>query len=80
MDVTILDKAKKIDIVSVIIGKDKADLDGTHVHMWFCPTCQNPMFQYTGKLISITPGSSPSQVRVILKCRCKTIYQINDIL
>jgi len=81
MDVIILDKVRTMDVVSITINSDKKDPEGKKVKMWFCPNCQNPCFQYTGKLISVVPGSTPSPVRVIIKClRCGTIYQINDIL
>jgi RNase P subunit RPR2 len=76
MDVTILGKVKSIDITSVVISTPrKGDL-----RLFFCYNCQNPLFQYMGKVITITRGSTPYHPPIIMMCnRCKTVYQIADI-
>lgn len=95
MDVTVYDKVtfgtkvKSIDITSVVIqtpqyihkghyyfeGKVNPDL-----HIFFCWNCQNPLFQYAGKVISITRGSTPYTPPLILQCfKCKQYIHIVDI-
>jgi len=81
MDVLVLQQKKKIDVTSVIISSDPTDKLGEVLHMFFCYNCQNPLFQYIGKVMRITPGSTPLSLPVLLKCqRCKKVYQIEDIL
>jgi hypothetical protein len=80
MDVLILDKRKNIQVTSVIIASDPLDKVGEKLHMFFCYNCQNPIAQYIGRVIRITPGSTPLSLPVLLKCRCGKVYQIEDIL
>ena len=76
MDVTILGKIRSIDVTSVVISTPrKGDL-----HLFFCWNCQNPLFQYMGKVISITKGSAPYSPPIVMMCnRCKNVIQILDI-
>jgi RNase P subunit RPR2 len=80
MDVTILDKAKDIKLTSVIISPPK-DEDIKKVRIFFCFNCQNPLFQYIGQVITITPGSTPHALPIILRChRCGNTLEIVDIV
>jgi len=81
MDVEILNQKKVIDVISVIISSDKNDPDGKVLHMLFCMYCQNPICQYIGKVIRITPGGTPLSLPILLRCRrCQRVYQVEDIL
>lgn len=81
MDVVILDQKKSLEVISVIIASDKNDTKNEVLHMLFCIHCQNPICQYIGKVIRITPGGTPLSLPILLRCqRCKRIYQIEDIL
>lgn len=79
MDVEILGNKKSFTVTSVIITTPK---DGFNdLHMFFCYNCKNPLFQYKGRVVSITSGSTPHTVPIILKCsHCKTAIQVVDIL
>ena len=80
MEVTILERKQNIQVTSVIIGLDKNDPNGEMLHMFFCPNCQNPICQYKGRLVSIMPGASPLKLPVLIRCRCKRVYQIDDVV
>jgi hypothetical protein len=50
--------------------------------LWHCPICTTPIFQFSGKLISITPGMVPSKLPpVIHQCpKCKIKYLVVTML
>lgn len=77
MDVVILNQKISMPITSVVLQGDNTDI----VHMFFCFNCRNTLFQYMGRVITITPGSTPHATPILLMCqRCKTTIQIVDIL
>ena len=81
MDVTILGNKKNIDVISVIVSTDKEDIKQEKLHMFFCCRCQNPLFRYMGRIVTITPGSTPLSLPILLRCgKCKINYQIEDII
>jgi hypothetical protein len=77
MDVTILGKKASMPVVSVVLQGGATDT----IYMFHCYNCQNRLFQYMGKVISICAGSSPNTTPIFIRCeRCKKVYQIVDIL
>ena len=49
--------------------------------LWHCPICNQPLFQYSGKVIMIVPGKTPTKIPVIVNCeKCHHKYLINSIL
>ena len=50
--------------------------------LWHCPICCSPLFQFSGRMVSITPGLVPSrQPPIIKECpKCKQKYLIISII
>jgi hypothetical protein len=74
---------QKIDIalIDVIISNDDENPD--NLNAFFCPYCRNPqpLLQYMGKIISITPGHAPIGLPLIKRCtNCKRNYCFNGIV
>lgn len=81
MEVLIAEQKKSIHITSVIISHPVDDPTHEKLHMFFCWNCQNPLFQYVGRVVSLMAGSTPNGIPIILKCtRCKNTLQIVDIV
>ena len=78
--ITAMDKKRSIQITSVLIATPFDDPDKDKLHMFFCWNCQNPLFQYTGKVVRITAGSTPESIKKLLKCRCGNAIQLVDII
>jgi uncharacterized protein with PIN domain len=68
------------DVTSVVL-QFKAEDSLESLLLWHCPICTEPLFQFSGKMISIIPGSTPTKIPVIVDCRkCKNKYLINSIV
>ena len=70
-----------IPLIDVIISSD--DDNPTNLNAFFCPYCRNPqpLLQYQGKIISITPGHAPIKLPLIKRCsNCKRNYSFNSII
>jgi len=50
--------------------------------LWHCPICCSPIFQFSGRMISITPGMVPSrQPPIIKECpKCKVKYLVLSMI
>jgi len=81
MDVLVLGKAQQVKVTSVVLSHEKDEYGQKRLKMFFCWNCQNPMFQYVGRAIAITPGETPYTLPIILKCkRCNNTIQLVDIV
>jgi hypothetical protein len=70
-----------LSVIDVIIGIDEEDSE--NLNAFFCPYCHNqqPLLQYQGKIISITPGHAPIRLPLIKRCSgCKRNYSFNSII
>jgi len=50
--------------------------------LWHCPICCSPLFQFSGRMVSITPGMVPSrQPPIIKECpKCGVKYLLVNII
>ena len=81
MQVTIAGNSVEIRLIDVIIGQEEED--PTSLHAFFCPYCRNPqpLLQYMGKIISLTPGHAPLKLPLIKRCsNCKRNYSFNGVV
>ncbi len=70
-----------MEIIDVIIALDQNNPD--NLNAFFCPYDRNPqpLLQYQGKIISITPGHAPLRLPIIKRCgNCKRNYSFNSIV
>ena len=64
-----------VPLIDVIISVDDDNPD--NLNAFFCPYCRNPqpLLQFKGKIISITPGGAPIRLPLIKRCtNCKRNY------
>ena len=81
MQVIINDTKIDIRLIDVIIGEEDDNPD--KLNAFFCPGCRNPqpLLQYMGKIISLTPGHAPLKLPLIKRCsNCKRNYSFNGII
>ena len=81
MKVIISGEEIEIRLIDVIIGQEEEDVN--QLHAFFCPNCRNPqpLLQYMGKIISLTPGHAPVALPLIKRCsNCKRNYSFNGII
>ena len=70
-----------MSVIDVIITSDSEHPD--NLNAFFCPYDRNPqpLLQYMGKILSITPGHAPLKLPVIKRCpNCKRNYSFNSII
>ena len=70
-----------MDVTSVILEYDPKIADSTeNLILWHCPICNQPLFQYSARLVMIIPGMTPTKLPIIIACqKCKKRYLINSI-
>lgn len=81
MIVLIQGQSVSVPLIDVIISDDNDNPD--NLNAFFCPYCRNPqpLLQYMGKIISITPGHAPIKLPLIKRCtNCKRNYSFNSII
>lgn len=79
MKILIRETVKDVDVVSVTILENRSD----NYKMWNCPTCKNPVFQYKGDVISITPGETLVEIPIIIQCsnsNCRQKYLLKTVV
>jgi len=71
----------EIDVTSVILSYNTREADFNNLILWHCPICNQPLFQYTGKVLMIVPGMTPAtSPPILIACaRCKHKYLVNSI-
>ena len=60
--------------ISVFLEKHD---DGDQIHIFYCPSCRNPILQYQGETVLILPGLSPTKLPLLVKCKnknCERVY------
>jgi RNase P subunit RPR2 len=51
------------------------------IQIFFCPVCRNGVIQYRGDIVSIIPGTSESQLPIIVLCKkCRTKYIFHQVV
>jgi hypothetical protein len=81
MQFLILENKVAVPLIDVIIADDTDNPE--NLNAFFCPYCRNPqpLLQYQGKIISITPGHGPLRMPIIKRCsQCKKNYSFNAIV
>lgn len=79
MKIKLISGHKDIDVITVSVVENW----GENFKMFNCPTCKNPIFQYRGKMISIVPGYTPTEVPFVTQCSnasCRQKYLVKSIL
>ena len=56
-------------ITSIYISANKKKNGEYKLQMFKCHKCGIPVFQYKGHIVSMTPGSAPCEVKVVVKCK-----------
>lgn len=74
-------KSISLDVTSVVLEYDpKMATLPENLILWHCPICNQPLFQYSARLVMIIPGMTPTKIPVIHICsKCKKRYLINSI-
>lgn len=82
MKFTIRGVKSEIDVTSVVLEYDERLADELdNLILWHCPICNQPLFQYSGSMIAILPGMTPTKVPILVNCdKCKKKYMINSIV
>lgn len=71
--------SQELNVTSVILEHD-AGL-GDNLVLWHCPICNQPLFQYSARLVMIVPGMTPTKVPVIIICpKCKHRYSLVSVV
>lgn len=79
MQVLIKQEFRNLKVTSVIISHDADDPHGYRLKMFFCPNCQNPIFQFKGHIAKILPGEIPIELPIVIKCSNKACGQIYEV-
>jgi uncharacterized protein with PIN domain len=78
MKFTAMGKNIDLDVTSVILEHDE-DL-GENLVLWHCPICNQPLFQYSARMVMIAPGMVPTKIPLIIICpKCKHRYLLVSI-
>jgi C4-type Zn-finger protein len=82
MKFTAMGRDIDLDVTSVILEYDPKLADSTsNLILWHCPICNQPLFQYSARLVMIIPGMTPTNVPIITICgKCKHRYMLVSIM
>lgn len=79
MKVSIAGQEQEINVVSVVLEKDIQI--PVLLKMFHCFNCGKSVIRYSGMVIQIFPGETPSQLPLIAFCKnCKTQYLFNSVV
>lgn len=70
---------KEIKVTSIILESDPDHPN--NFSMFYCPKCRDGLLQYSGHIVMIVPGYTPTPIPFIRQCRqCKSKYLIVSII
>lgn len=84
MDFTVQGKKISLDVTTIVLEYNPNIIQNDSpegLMLWHCPIDNQPLFQYSARMVMVIPGMIPTKLPVIHQCsKCRTKYLVISII